>query len=308
MIVCLVGPTAAGKSELSLGLAEALGAEIVSADSALVYRGMDIGTAKPDAAARARVPHWLLDLRSPTEPYSAADFVVDAEAAIADIEGRGRIAIVVGGTLLYVRALLQGLSELPASVPDVRAELHRELEQRGHRALHGDLAAVDPAAAARIHANDTQRLVRALEVWRQTGTPLSALQGAWRGVPRRDGLLIGVAPPDRALLHARIEQRLDTMIAAGFLDEVRALMTVPGLHADLPSMRAVGYRQALGHLQGDYDFARFRELALYATRQLAKRQLTWLRGEPELNQFDPAVPGALKSILARIRSALDGSR
>jgi tRNA dimethylallyltransferase len=197
---------------------------------------------------------------------------------------------------------------LPASNQAVRAALHQELEQRGHLALHAELASVDPAAAARIHANDSQRLLRALEVWRQTGTPLSSLQGAWRGEPRRDGLLIGVAPPDRALLHARIEQRLDSMIAAGFLREVRTLMALPGLHADLPSMRAVGYRQALGHLQGEYDLPRFRELALYATRQLAKRQLTWLRAEPSLQRFDPAAPGALKSILARIRSALDESR
>ncbi len=304
MIICLVGPTAAGKSELSLQLAEALNGEIISADSALVYRGMDIGTAKPDAAAQARVPHWLLDIRSPLDSYSAADFVSDAEAAIADIEARGRVALVVGGTWLYVRALLQGLSELPSADPVIREALAVELAQRGHLALHAELAEIDPAAAKRIHANDTQRLLRALEVWRQTGIPMTDQQGAWRGKARREGLVIALVPPDRALLHARIEQRLDQMIAGGFLEEVRALMQIPGLHADLPSMRSVGYRQAYGHLRGEYDHSRFRELALYATRQLAKRQFTWLRGESQISQFDPADGDSLKCILARIRSAL----
>jgi len=304
MIVCLVGPTAAGKSELSLQLAEALNAEIVSADSALVYRGMDIGTAKPDALARARVPHWLLDLRSPVETYSAAEFVSDADAAIADIESRGKLALVVGGTWLYVRALLQGLSDLPSADAAIRVALAQDLANRGHAALHAELVSIDPAAGKRIHANDTQRLLRALEVWRQTGTPISELQSAWAQQPRRAGLVLALAPPDRSILHARIEQRLDQMIAGGFLDEVRALMQILGLHADLPSMRAVGYRQAYGYLRGEYGLTRFRELALYATRQLAKRQLTWLRGEPSISQFDPAAGDSLKSILKRIKSAL----
>ena len=307
MIVCLVGPTASGKSELSMQLAESLGAEIISADSALVYRGMNIGTAKPSHADRARVPHWLIDTREPTEAYSAADFVSDAESAIADIQARGRIALVVGGTLLYVRALLQGLSTLPPADPKLRTVLASELQTRGAAELHAELGRVDPTAAARIHPNDPQRLLRALEVYRQTGNAISSLQGAWKAAPRRTGLLLGLIPADRALLHTRIAARLDAMLAAGFLDEVRALMAVPGMHDDLPAMRAVGYRQALGHLRGEYGQDRFRELALYATRQLAKRQLTWLRGEPDLNVFDPAGAEALNCMLTRIRSALDQS-
>ena len=307
MIVCLVGPTASGKSELSMQLAESLGAEIISADSALVYRGMNIGTAKPSHVDRARVPHWLIDTREPTEAYSAADFVSDAESAIADIQARGRIALVVGGTLLYVRALLQGLSTLPPADPKLRTVLASELQTRGAAELHAELGRVDPTAAARIHPNDPQRLLRALEVYRQTGNAISSLQGAWKAAPRRTGLLLGLIPADRALLHTRIAARLDAMLAAGFLDEVRALMAVPGMHDDLPAMRAVGYRQALGHLRGEYGQDRFRELALYATRQLAKRQLTWLRGEPDLNVFDPAGAEALNCMLTRIRSALDQS-
>ena len=307
MIVCLVGPTASGKSELSMQLAESLGAEIISADSALVYRGMNIGTAKPSHVDRARVPHWLIDTREPTEAYSAADFVSDAESAIADIQARGRIALVVGGTLLYVRALLQGLSTLPPADPKLRKVLASELQTRGAAELHAELGRVDPTAAARIHPNDSQRLLRALEVYRQTGNAISSLQGAWKAAPRRTGLLLGLIPADRALLHTRIAARLDAMLAAGFLDEVRALMAVPGMHDDLPAMRAVGYRQALGHLRGEYGQDRFRELALYATRQLAKRQLTWLRGEPDLNVFDPAGAEALNCMLTRIRSALDQS-
>lgn len=300
-LICLVGPTAAGKTEAALELAERLNGEIVSVDSALVYRQMDIGSAKPDPAARARVRHWLIDIREPTEPYTAADFVTDAEAAIADIEGRGRRAIVVGGTLLYVRALLQGLSELPAADPGIRAELDLALRTHGSAALHAELERVDPVAAARIHPNDPQRLLRALGVYRQTGTPISTLQGAWQAAPRRPGLLLALAPAHRAVLHTRIEARVDAMIAAGFLDEVRALMRLPGVHADLPALRAVGYRQAWGHLEGGYDQARFRELTLYATRQLAKRQLTWLRGEPEAVWFDPAEPELLERLLAYCR-------
>lgn len=303
MIICLVGPTASGKSDLGLRLAEALNGEIISADSALVYRGMDIGTAKPDAAARARVPHWLIDIRDPREAYSAADFVTDAENTIADIQARGKLPLVVGGTLLYVRALLQGLSELPPAAPTLRAQLADELCTRGAIALHDELRSVDPRAAERIHPNDPQRLLRALEVYRQTGTALSTLQGAWAGAPRRAGLLLGLLPSSRALVHTRIEARLDAMIAAGFLDEVRTLMTLPGLSDDLPAMRAVGYRQALGHLRGEYDFPRFRELALYATRQLAKRQLTWLRGEAGLVAFDPDAADTFSRILAHIRPA-----
>jgi len=304
-LLCLVGPTAVGKTALALELAGRHAAEIVSVDSALAYRGMDIGSAKPGPAERARVRHWLIDVREPTQPWSAAEFVAEAEAAIADIEARGRRPLLVGGTMLYLRALLQGLSQLPAADPAIRAELAAELAARGATALHADLARVDPVAAARIHPNDPQRLLRALEVWRQTGRPLSALQGAWKSAPRRPGLLLALAPADRGLLHRRIAERFDQMLAAGFLDEVRALMVRPGVHRELPAMRAVGYRQAWGHLAGEYDLVRCRELAIHATRQLAKRQLTWLRGTPGVAWFDPTDPAQRAAALARAAAALD---
>lgn len=285
-LLCLVGPTASGKSALGLELAERLGAEILSLDSAQVYRGMDIGSAKPDAEERTRVRHWLIDLRDPWERFSAADFVAEAEAAIADIRARGRQPLLVGGTMLYLRALLAGLSPMPAADPGLRAELGARLAREGSAALHAELARCDPAAAARIHRNDPQRILRALEVQRLTGVSISTLQ-ARSAQPRRQARVLALVPGDRAWLHRRIEQRLDAMISAGFLDEVAALMRLPGMHAELPSMRAVGYRQAWGHLAGDYDHARFRELALYATRQLAKRQLTWIRGEADWQTVDP---------------------
>lgn len=304
-LLCIVGPTAAGKTDAALALAETLNGEIISVDSALVYRGMDIGTAKPDLATRQRVPHWLIDIRDPEQPYTAADFSQDAEAAIADIEARGKRPIVVGGTMLYVRALLQGLSALPPADPALRAQLAQELGSRGALALHAELAAVDPAAAARIHPNDPQRLLRALEVYRQTGTAITALQGAWQAAPRRAGRLLALSPADRGLLHQRIEQRVDAMIAAGFLAEVRALVHRPGMHAELPAMRAVGYRQAWGHLRREYDHARFRELTIHATRQLAKRQLTWLRSETQVCWLDPTVADLPKRLLAAALAPMD---
>jgi tRNA dimethylallyltransferase len=303
-LVCLIGPTAAGKTELALQLAEEHGAEIVSVDSALAYRGMDIGTAKPSRTEQARVRHWLIDVRAPTQSWSAADFVGDAEAAISDIESRGKRPLLVGGTMLYLRALLQGLSELPAADPALREQLAGELISRGAAELHAELGKIDPEAARRIHPNDPQRLLRALEVYRQTGTPISMLQRAWTGAPRRPGVLLALAPADRGLLHRRIEQRFDAMLTAGFLDEVRALMQLPGIHRDLPSMRSVGYRQAWGHLAGEYDLARCRELSIYATRQLAKRQLTWLRGTAGVVWFDPTDLQAVARLRERAASAL----
>jgi tRNA dimethylallyltransferase len=302
-LICILGPTAAGKTEFALEVAERNDAEIISVDSALVYRGMDIGTAKPSAAERRRVPHWLIDLREPSQPYSAADFVSDAEAAISDIEHRGKVPLLVGGTMLYVRALLQGLSDLPAADTAIRKQLSVELAERGAEALHQELAGIDAPAAARIHRNDPQRLLRALEVYRQTGTPISVLQQAWQGTPRRSAVLLALSPADRGLLHQRIERRFDAMLEAGFLDEVRALMALPGMHADLPSMRAVGYRQAWGHLAGEYDLARCRELAIYATRQLAKRQLTWLRGMSGVEFIDPGVSQDLQACRSRLAAA-----
>jgi tRNA dimethylallyltransferase len=292
LAVALMGPTASGKTALAMDWARRLRTEIVSVDSALVYRGLDIGSAKPDAAMRAAVPHHLVDLRAPHEVYSAADFAADALACMQAIAGRGRVPILAGGTGLYFEALFDGLADMPAADPAVRAQLQAEAAKRGWAALHAELAAVDPAAGARIHANDPQRITRALEVHRLTGESISAWQGrrARRVFPFRVLKLV-LCPGERGLLHERIAQRFDAMLAQGFLDEVRALRADPRLHADLPATRAVGYRQAWRHLSGETDAATFREQAIAATRQLAKRQLTWLRARPELRWFDPARDG-----------------
>ncbi|PKM06104.1 MAG: tRNA (adenosine(37)-N6)-dimethylallyltransferase MiaA [Gammaproteobacteria bacterium HGW-Gammaproteobacteria-4] len=303
LAVALMGPTASGKTALAVEWAQHWGGEIVSVDSALVYRRMNIGTAKPDAATLAQARHHLLDLREPQQTYSAADFARDALAAMQDIQQRGRLPILAGGTGLYFQALLEGLSPMPEADPALRAQLQAEAGQYGWASLHGELARVDPLAAARIHATDPQRIVRALEVWRLTGRRLSDWQAQPSGhrLPFRVLKLV-IAPQHRAVLHARIAQRFDAMLAAGFLDEVRALRADPLLHAELPSMRAVGYRQAWAHLEGDTDAVQFREQAIAATRQLAKRQLTWLRGELDACWFDPeqqllALNGALSRFL-----------
>jgi tRNA dimethylallyltransferase len=293
--LALMGPTASGKTACALELAERYGGEIVSVDSALVYRGLDIGAAKPGPEERARVPHHMLDLRDPWVPYSAAEFARDARAAIQDIVARGRLPILAGGTGLYFRALLQGLAEMPGADPGVRAELERDAAERGWAALHAELAAVDPEAAARIHATDGQRIQRALEVFRGSGRPISAWQRDPAAVPRLPVRVLPVvlAPAERATLHARIAARFDQMLEQGFLDEVRALRALPQLAAhpaplDLPAIRAVGYRQAWEHLDGLTSAGEFRDRAVSATRQLARRQLTWLRGQPGARWFDPA--------------------
>jgi len=293
--IALMGPTAAGKTALALEWAARFDGEIVSVDSALIYRGLEIGAAKPDAEERAQVPHHLLDLRDPWQPYSAAEFARDAREAIAGILSRGRLPILVGGTGLYFRALLNGLSPMPEAEPAVRAAITAEAEARGWPALHAELAAIDPESAARIQPGDSQRIQRALEVWRLSGKTLSE----WQRLPPEQSELpvrivkLIVAPNDREVLHTRIAERLNAMLAAGFLDEVRTLRALPELRAhpaplDLPALRAVGYRQAWEHLDGRYDASEFRNRAIYATRQLAKRQLTWLRGELDARWFDPA--------------------
>ncbi|HTL76322.1 MAG TPA: tRNA (adenosine(37)-N6)-dimethylallyltransferase MiaA [Casimicrobiaceae bacterium] len=281
MIPCivLVGPTAIGKSAIALALARRVGGEIVSADSAQVYRGMDIGTAKPDAAARAAIPHHLLDLIEPTDAYSAARFRGDAIAAIDAIRGRGRMPIVVGGTMLYVKALREGLSALPAADAVLRATLEARAASVGWPAMHAALTRVDPATAARLAPTDAQRIQRALEVHALTGRPLSALQGA-RDAQRGIGTSVVVAllTADRARLHAAVARRFDAMLAVGLVDEVRELRRrLPLLRADMPSMRSVGYRQVFDFLEGRIDRASLRERGIAATRQLARRQLTWLR-------------------------------
>ena len=306
LAIALMGPTASGKSALALEWASRLGGEIVSVDSALVYRGLDIGAAKPTPEERAMVPHHLLDLRNPWEPYSAAGFAADARAAIDGIVARGRMPILAGGTGLYFRALLHGLAGMPAADAGVRRALAAQAAASGWAALHAELATIDPAAAARIHATDAQRIQRALEVHRVSGRPISAWQreAVRTRLPLRVLPLV-LAPRARATLHARIEQRFDAMLAQGFLDEMRTLRALPQLAGhpaplELPALRAVGYRQAWEHLEGTFDAAVFRERAIFATRHLAKRQLTWLRGELDARWFDPETQRpALEQALAQ---------
>lgn len=295
--IALMGPTASGKTAYALELAQRLGGEIVSVDSALVYRGLDIGAAKPSADEQAQVPHHLIDVREPWQPYSAAEFAADARRAIDGIVARGRLPILAGGTGLYFRALLEGLADMPEADEAIRAQLADEAGALGWAALHARLATVDPQAAARIHATDAQRIQRALEVHMLSGRPISQWQREARGarLPLKVLKLV-LAPPDRAVLHARIERRFDAMLEAGFLDEVRRLRALPELRAhprplDLPALRAVGYRQAWEHLDGASSGDEFRARAIAATRQLAKRQFTWLRGELDARWFDPATCG-----------------
>lgn len=290
--IFLMGPTASGKTALALELAERFACDLISVDSALVYRGLDIGSAKPDAATQARFPHRLIDIRDPAEPYSAADFRADALREMAASVARGRVPLLVGGTGLYFRALQYGLSTLPQADPELRAGLAAEAATLGWAALHARLAALDPAAAQRIRPADTQRIQRALEVIALSGRPLSEQQG---GVPARFGycVLKLALVPERAELHRRIALRLDAMLESGFPDEVRRLRARGDLVPDLPALRAVGYRQAWQHLDGAYDADEFRARAIFATRQLAKRQITWLRSELDARWLDPAAAPAL---------------
>jgi len=284
--IFLMGPTASGKTALAVSLVERFPLEIISVDSALVYRGMDIGTAKPDAATLARAPHHLLDIRDPTEAYSAAAFCDDARRLMVDIVARGKVPLLVGGTMLYFRALLQGLDDLPRADAVLRKKLESEAAARGWPALHADLAQIDPATAARLAPNDSQRIGRALEIFRLTGTPMSALlDRAQSELPYRV-LQLALIPSERAVLHQRIAARFDAMLAEGLLDEVETLRRNYALTPDLPAMRAVGYRQAWACLDGDIDLKALREQGIAATRQLAKRQLTWLRSWPDAMVLD----------------------
>ena len=277
-VIALAGPTASGKTAAALALAGALRAEIVSVDSALVYRGMDIGTAKPTREERARAPHHLIDIRDPAQAYSAAEFVRDALALIAEIRSRGHAVLLVGGTMLYFKALFDGLSALPQADAELRAQIDAEALERGWPALHAELASLDPVTAARLAPGDSQRIQRALEVIRLTGRPLSELHAASRdeGV---DWPLFSLEPQDRGWLHERLAQRFDAMLDAGLVDEVRGLRARGDLSLQLPSMRCVGYRQVWEALDRD-DFSDLRERGIAATRQLAKRQVTWLRSMP----------------------------
>ncbi len=293
----LMGPTGAGKSELAIQLASRLPLEIISVDSAQVYRGMDIGTAKPDLQTRRSIAHHLIDIRDPAMSYSAGEFVRDASQAMLEIWQRGRQPLLVGGTMLYFHALRQGLADLPEADLAVRAQIDAQAATAGWAAVHGELERVDPAAAARIHINDPQRIQRALEVYRVTGEPITRLQqsrrSAFAGV---DVLEVAVAPFDRAALHRRIEARFRHMLAAGFLDEVGALRKRGDLSAEHPSMRAVGYRQAWSYLTGQCGFEEAQQQAIAATRQLAKRQLTWLKRLTNVTWFDSMHPDVASMI------------
>ena len=295
--VLLMGPTASGKTDFAISLCKRFPCEVISVDSALVYRGMDVGTAKPGADTLARTPHRLIDIREPEESYSAGEFVRDAYREMDDIWSAGRIPLLAGGTMMYFRALTRGIAELPGADEDVRAAIDAEAEATGWPAMHAELQEADPAAAARIKPNDRQRIQRALEVYRLSGTPLSEWQRD--SAPARDDieyLKIGLNVEPRSRLHERIAQRLELMLDEGFVDEVRGLRERRRLTADHPSMRSVGYRQFWQHLDGDLDLEEARARALYATRQLAKRQITWLRSETDIRLADPLEPGAIDAI------------
>jgi tRNA dimethylallyltransferase len=285
-----MGPTASGKSALAASLARRFPVEIVSVDSAQVYRGMDVGTAKPTPAERASLPHHLIDILDPTEAYSAAHFRADALAAVREIASRGSVPLLVGGTMLYFKALREGLSDLPQADPHLRTAIEADARARGWPALHAELARVDPQTAARLQPTDAQRIQRALEIWHATGVPMSQLIGGRKGGPPLRLVQIALVPGDRAALHRRIEARFEKMLADGLVEELGALRKRYALHAGLPSMRCVGYRQAWAHLEGEYDRATLRDRGIFATRQLAKRQLTWLRSTPDAIALDCLAP------------------
>ena len=284
-VVFLMGPTASGKTDLAIRLSKLLPVELISVDSALVYRGMDIGSAKPSAVELAETPHRLIDIRDPAEPYSVADFLTDAEREIAGIHARGKIPLLVGGTMLYFRALLDGLAEMPAADACVRAQIEREAAEFGWPYIHAQLARVDPQTAAEIHPNHSQRLSRALEVYRVSGKTMAQLRQTQHAqstvntfCERFNVCQLAIAPRDRAILHRRIAERFEKMLVTGLVDEVRVLYERGDLHPDLPAIRAVGYRQVWDFLDGRIDYNEMRERGIIATRQLAKRQFTWLRG------------------------------
>ena len=281
-----MGPTASGKTALAVRLHALFPVEIISVDSALVYRGMDVGTAKPDAATLAQAPHHLINIRAPDEPYSAAAFCEDARRIMADIGARGRVPLLVGGTMLYFRALLQGLDDLPRADPATRKAIEREAANRGWPALHADLAIADPVTARRLAPGDAQRIGRAHEILRLTGRPMSTLLDRVQTPLPYRVMQLALVPSNRAVLHARIAERFDAMLAGGLLDELRTLRARHDLVPTLPAMRAVGYRQAWAHLDGEIDAAALRSDGIAATRQLAKRQLTWLRSWPDAVTID----------------------
>ena len=315
-ILCIVGPTGAGKTYLAMSLAEyaktiGLTVELISMDSALVYRGLDIGSAKPSKAEQAAVQHHLIDILEPTDSYSAARFANDAKRLCEEIAARGNIPVVVGGTMLYWRAWAHGLSSLPPADPKIRARLDAQGKALGWPAMHSELAKVDPITAARLEPNDSQRVQRALEVYEITGKPMSKLLAASPSEDGREGStipewidLVSLEPSDRSRLHQNLEKRFDEMLVGGLIEEVEVLRKNLGLHANLPAIRSVGYRQVWEYLDGKVDRAEMRYKALAATRQLGKRQLTWLRAIAGRNTFDPFHPNELQAALEYCKQSL----
>ncbi len=300
-----MGPTASGKTDLAISLCKRFPCDVISVDSALVYRGMDIGTAKPDRDTLARTPHRLIDIREPEESYSAGDFVRDAYREMDEIFAAGRIPLLVGGTMMYFRALTEGIAALPSADGAIRRAIDAEAAEKGWPAMHEELEMVDPEAAQRIKPKDRQRIQRALEVYRSSGKPLSDWQR--NSAPARNDvgyLKVGLNIEPRALLHERIARRLDLMIDGGFIDEMKRLRERPGLKADCPAMRSVGYRQFWQYLEGDYSLEEARDRALFATRQLAKRQITWLRSETKVLLADPLEAGAIDAISGFLAQSL----
>jgi len=300
-VVFIMGPTASGKTALAMQLYRLGHFEIISVDSAMVYRGMDIGSAKPTPAELAQTPHHLIDLCEPDQAYSAANFLQDARRLIGEIHQRGKVPLLVGGTMLYFKALQEGLADLPAADPDIREQLKQQLARQGIVALHQMLEAVDPITAARLHSTDTQRILRALEVYRVSGKSLSQ----WHAEQQRDALTnpvlaLALAPQDRAVLHLRIAERFEQMMAQGFFAEVKRLHSRGDLNLDCPSMKSVGYRQLWLHLDGVLTFEEAIERGVIATRQLAKRQFTWLRSWPGVEWFDPLQPDQREQAAARV--------
>ncbi len=306
--IFLMGPTATGKSDLAVELARRFPLELISVDSAMVYRGMDIGTAKPSRAVRSEIPHHLIDVCDPADAYSAGRFRADALRLMDQISGRGRVPLLVGGTMLYFRALERGLAPLPPASPEARARIDQRAAELGWTALHAELARVDPESARRIHPNDPQRIQRALEVFETTGRARTDHHAEDAGDAPYRYVKLALIPPGRALIHERIAHRFRLMLEQGLIDEVRQLRARGDLHVNLPSIRAVGYRQVWEYLDGQYDEATMVERAVIATRQLAKRQFTWLRAEQALTVIDPFAHGALAAMVEWLQTNVAADR
>lgn len=305
LLFCLMGPTASGKTALACELVQHLPVEIISVDSAMVYRGMNIGTAKPDAETLRRAPHQLIDIIDPPDSYSAANFCDDVARLSERILNQGKIPLLVGGTMMYFRSLQQGLSSLPEADESIRAQLLQQAQEHGWAYMHQELTRIDPVTAARIHPNDTQRIQRALEVYQLTKTPLSEFLSSGKEASAYQFVNFSLIPDDRAWLHQRIALRFEQMLAEGFINEVEELLQKWPLTLEHPSMRSVGYRQVLQYLQGEYDRQTLCEKGIAATRQVAKRQLTWLRHWPEMQFFSAENPASTAEIMAIMRQILD---